>query len=209
MKVCVLMFYDDTIKNYGELTYEINKKYCEKYNLDIIVSNEKKYENRPPAWEKLPLLLEHISNYDYVIWVDADAFFYSDANNIIDVISLYSETHFIFSKDVGGNNNINSGIFIVKNSQYSKDFLTKWAYDIELYVKNPVPDWWEQGVLIYMFNKNILGINLNSVQIKYGVLQHFHEHDKIKDTTHILHLAGKTNSMRYTICKEYFDKIYR
>ena len=73
------MFYDDTIKNYGELTYEINKKYCEKYNLDIIVSNEKKYENRPPAWEKLPLLLEHISNYDYVIWIDADAFFYSDA----------------------------------------------------------------------------------------------------------------------------------
>ena len=66
MKVCVLMFYDDNIKSYGEINYKINKKYCEKYNLDIILSNEKKYNNRHSAWERLPLLLDNIMNYDYL-----------------------------------------------------------------------------------------------------------------------------------------------
>jgi hypothetical protein len=39
------LFYDN-IKNYGEINYEINKKYCEKYKLEIILSNNKKLENR-------------------------------------------------------------------------------------------------------------------------------------------------------------------
>jgi hypothetical protein len=49
MKVCVVMFYDDNIKSYGELNYEINKKYCEKYNLEIILSTKKKLDTRHSA----------------------------------------------------------------------------------------------------------------------------------------------------------------
>jgi len=206
MKICVIMFYDEAIKNYGELNYKINKKYCEKYNLDIILSNTKKYNNRHSAWERLPLILEHISKYDYLIWIDADAFFYNDANNIIDVINKNTNVNFIFSKDIG-NNNINSGIFIVKNSQYSIDFLTKWAYDEDLYKNNPVPCWWDQGVLYGMYNNNILNIQENSVRYEYGELQHFSENDK-KDKTYIFHLAGKGSHLRYQISKKYFDQLF-
>ena len=42
MNVCIVMFYDDNIKSYGEINYKINKKYSEKYNLEIILSNKKK-----------------------------------------------------------------------------------------------------------------------------------------------------------------------
>ena len=146
-------------------------------------------------------------NYDYLIWIDADAFFYDDASNIHDIINKNIDVNFIFSNDIG-NKNINTGFFIVKNTQYSIDFLTKWAYDEELYENNPIPGWWEQGLIIYMFNNNILNIQQNSVQYEYGLLQHFYENDKLTDKTYIFHLAGRSHDARYEKSKEYFDKLF-
>jgi hypothetical protein len=199
------MFYDDNIKSYGDLNYKINKLYCEKYNLKIILSNEKKYSNRHSAWERLPLLLDNISKYDYLIWIDADAFFYNDAYNIVDIINKNSNVDIIFSNDIG-NNNINTGIMIIKNSKYSIDFLTKWAYDEELYLNNQYPLWWDQGVLIGMYEKNILNIQQNCIKLDYGVLQHFDEQDKMEKTL-VFHLAGRNNNIRYEKSKQYFNQI--
>ena len=42
MKVCLVMFYDENIRLFGDITYTINQKYCQKNNLDILVSNKKK-----------------------------------------------------------------------------------------------------------------------------------------------------------------------
>ena len=86
--------------------------------------NERRQSNRHSAWERIPLILKYINDYDYVMWIDADAFFYNDANNILDIIDDNINYNFIFSNDIG-NNNINTGVYIVKNSQYSIDFLTK------------------------------------------------------------------------------------
>jgi hypothetical protein len=206
MKICVVMFYDDKIKIYGDITYEINKKYCEKYNLDIILSNNKKYVNRHPAWERVPLLLDNISNYDYLIWIDADAFFYNDASNIVDIINNNIDINFIFSNCIG-NRNINTGFFIVKNTQYSIDFLTKWAYDEGLYRNNPYPYMWDQGVLVNMYERNILDIQQNSVKYEYGQLQHFYENDKMHNKSYIFHLAGRHSITRYVMSKEYLDTL--
>ena len=205
MKIGVLMFYDDNIKLYGDINYIINQKYCEKYNLELILSNKKQYSNRHSAWERLPFILENISNFDYLIWIDADAFFYNDANNIVNIINNNLNVNFIFSNDIG-NQNINTGFFIVKNSKYSIDFLTMWAFDENLYKSNPTPGWWDQGVLIDMFNKNILQIKENSIQYQYGVLQHFYENDKLNET-YIFHLAGRSSNVRYETSKKYFDQI--
>jgi hypothetical protein len=199
------MFYDDKIKNYGEINYEINKKYCDKYNFKIISSNEKKYNDRHCAWERLPLLLEHISNFDYLIWIDADAFFHYEATNIMDIINDNITVDFIFSNDIE-NTNINTGIIIVKNSQYSIDFLTKWAYDEKLFENNSYPCWWDQGVLIDMFNQNILNIREHSFTYDYGVLQHFYLNDKL-DKTYIFHLTGINNETRYLASTKYFNEI--
>jgi hypothetical protein len=210
MRVCLLMFYDEAIKTYGDINYAINKKYCEKYKIDIILSSKKQYSNRHSAWERLPLLLDNIAHYDYLIWIDADAFLYKDATNIIDIINNNIDYNFIFSNDIG-NNNINTGFFIVKNCEYSINFLNKWAYDEELYLNNPFPDWWEQGVLIDMVNKNMLDIKNNSVSLNYGILQHFYE-DELADLSNkplVFHTSGRRgNDIRYNIFKQYFDRCF-
>lgn len=205
MKICVVMFYDDKIKYYGDNTYEINKRYCAKYNIEIIVSKTKKYSNRPPQWERLPLLIDNIDNYDYLIWIDADAFFINDSENIIDIINKYKNYNFIFSNDID-NKNINSGVFIIKNNNYSKEFLNMWGYDEYLYKNNPYPDVWDQGVLIYMYENNILDIKNNSIILGYGILQYIFRTDLLNLNTKPLihHMAGLNRHMeRYIESKNY------
>jgi hypothetical protein len=189
------MWYDENIASYGNINYKINKIYCDKYNIELIKCNERRHSNRHPAWEKIPLILKYINDYDYVMWIDADAFFYNDANNIVDIINDNINYNFIFSNDVG-NNNINTGLYIVKNRQYSIDFLTRWLSDEDLYNNNSSPDWWEQGVLIDMFNQNILNIKNNCIIFDYGILQHFNEGEIFPKKSFILHLAGRNSECR-------------
>ena len=116
--------------------------------------------------------------------------------------------NFIFSNDIG-NNNINSGFFIVKNSKYSIDFLTIWAFDENLYKSNPTPGWWDQGVLIDMFNKNLMDVQNNSVIIDYGILQHFYENEltTLTNRPYVFHMAGRKNEIRFKTSKKYFDNL--
>ena len=208
MKICACMFYDDNIKDYAEINYKINKRYCDKNNIDIILSNTKIYENRHPAWERLPLLLKHIKNYDYLIWIDSDAFFYIDSSNILDIINNNLNYNFIFSKDLG-NYNINTGFLIIKKSRYSIDFLKFWAYDEESYINNPYPVVWDQGVLLDIYNKNIHDIQNNSIRVDYGILQHF-SYDELlyfSKKPYILHLAGKSREDRINCSLNYYNNI--
>ncbi len=204
------MFYDDNIKNYSEINYKINKLYCDKYNIDLIVSNTKKYKSRHPAWERLPLILDNIKNYDYVMWIDADAFFYNDANNIIELINNYSDYNFIFSSDIKKyQSNINSGFIIIKNTEYSIHFLKLWAFDEELYKKNTRKCYLEQGVLQDMHRRNILNIQNNCIILEYGILQHYkkEELETFNNKPYIYHLAGSNTETRFNESNNYYNNL--
>ncbi len=207
LNICVIMFYDDNIKVYGDICYNLNKLYCQKYNLDIIRSSQRKYKHRKPHWERIPLLLKYLPNYDYLIYIDSDAFFYYDADDIKKIINANINYNLIFSNDKG-NKNINTGFFIVKNTEYSKEFLTKWGYCNKIYeYVQKRKRWNDQEGVIYMINKNILNINNNHTKYKYGILQHFNL-DLNNKKTFVCHLAGsgkgKNTDIRYNICNQYF-----
>ena len=67
MKVGLITWYDEIAKKYGDITYNINSKYCEKYNLDIILSTKKLLKNRENYWEKVTAIISNIEKYDYLI----------------------------------------------------------------------------------------------------------------------------------------------
>lgn len=207
LKICAVMWYDNNIRSYAEINVKINREYFKKYNIDLIVSSEKTYTNRHASWEKLPLILKYIRQYDYIIWIDADAFFYNDAKDIRTIIQKNMNKPFIFSNDKG-NCNINCGVMIVKNTEYSINFLNKWAYDDWLYIRNSCPSWWEQGVLIDMFRENILDIQLNNIYYPYGILQHFSIDpvESFTNTPYVLHIAGQSAETRISISTNYFYK---
>lgn len=207
MKFCILMWYDECSASYGDVNYEINKKYCEKYNIKLIRCNKRRYSNRHPSWERIPLILNTINDYDYVMWIDADAHFYIDSENIIQLINDNNNFNFIFSNTSYLSIPINAGCFIVKNTQYSIIFLKKWGYDDELYNNNSNPQWWDNGVLIDMLTANILDIKNNCIRVDYGILQHFYEGETFPTKPFIFHLAGNTAESRTTHSLNYIKKI--
>ena len=218
-KICILMWYDSTVKKYADLNYQINRWYCEKYGYDIIRDNDKRYTNRTPHWERLPLILHYLRTpereYDYFVWIDADAHFYLESLPIDKIIDENVESDFIFSKDVyhagidlTNNSGINTGVIIIKNTQYSKTFVEKWAYDSNLYKLNPHKYWHDQGVLRYMHDKNVLDILSHSTTLPYGILQHFDENEITPNIrlpcAH--HLAGRKN--RYERTLAYYNDLF-
>ena len=207
MKMCILMWYDKNIVSYGDINYKINKKYCDKNNIELIKCNIRRHGNRHPAWERIPLILNYINKYDYVMWIDADAHFYIDSKNIEELINENSKYNLIFSQDISVA--INTGCFIVKNTQYSIDFLKKWGYDPVLYKNNKYPYWWDNGVILDMWKDNILDIRNNSIVVNYGILQHFNENELVKFTNkpYIIHLAGRSSEIRYKTAFDYNKKI--
>jgi hypothetical protein len=198
MNIAVLMWCDGkTSKRYGNTSYHINKIYCDKHGYDLIFSSERRHDRDDLAWEKVPMVIEHIKQYDYVIWIDADAHFYIDRGPIEDVIKEHPSSHFIFSEDCSplspefmadGCLSINTGLFIVKNTPESEEILNKWAYDNDLF--NLRLSGWDQGVANKMYVTNTCRLRDQSVILPFNVLQNFEK--ETKHDPYIRHLAGNT-----------------
>jgi hypothetical protein len=230
LKLGIFMWYDNTIKDYAEINYKINKIYCEKYGYTLIKSSDRLYPTKKPHWERIPLILENFDNYDYFIWIDADAHFYIDSPPILNIINNYPEKLFIFSGDTDTYKReykciINSGVFIVKKSENSKLILNTWLRDDDLFnskdLSHPVfgsNKWNDQAVLRLMFAKNINNIKDNSIIIDYAILQHFNKTHKLlkqifglTDKPFIFHSTNGENMKlqnRIKNSNEYFTSIF-
>jgi hypothetical protein len=183
-KICVVMWYDKNIKDYADNFYEINKKYCQLFGYDIIRDSTRRISKRKPHYERIPLIAKILYRYDYVVWIDSDAHFYLDSPPIEIIINKFKDNDFIFSADQdrgvfetvinNGIDKVNTGIFIVKNTNYSLSILKIWAYDNYLF-ENRINkhSWNDQGVMRLILKNNIQKIQEHSIIIPYGVLQHF------------------------------------
>jgi len=210
LKICILMWYDNGIKEYGDIAYNINKIYCEKYNYSIIKSDNREYTDRKPHWERLPLILKHLDNFDYIIWIDADAFFNINSPPITNVINKHKDKSIILSADYNYNNNyyVNSGFFIVKNNKNAKKIIKEWAYSDTIFKKRYGFN--DQGGIRYIIGKNLFNIKQESIIIEFGILQNFYKHKKfikkygLINNPFVNHLANMNKENRIKILNSYY-----
>ena len=198
IKIALCMWYDDNIKEYADITYKINKLYCNNHNIELIKSSNRQIANRKPHWERLPLLINTINTnkYDYVIWLDADACLNLECEyDLYDLIEKYKDKDIIFSGDINIQHEyqINSGVIILKNSNYSKKILDYWM--TEECFKNKIDGFNDQGCLRYSLKINYENLNNNSVIIPYGDLQKFSIEKENKKIL-FFHLAGYNKKYR-------------
>ena len=218
MKIAVVTWYNDNVKEYADINYSINKKYCETHGYDMIKSNVVRTEFTA-TWERFPLLINHIFEYDYVMWIDSDAIFLKDSPPIINIINKYPDELFIFSSDVDSlcDNDINAGVIIVKSSphscrilkeMYTNPILTRYGDGYLGYPGNPAYPGYvqDQGAVRYMYSQNYCLLKDRSVVIPYGILQLFptdtfddailRPHNGDENIPYIYHLAGKSHKLR-------------
>merc|ERR1712194_35737 len=206
LKVGILMWYDAAIAEYADVNRELNRRYCEGHGLDLIVSHSRERPDRKPHWERFSLMLKHIRDFDYMVWIDADAFFYPGAQDIRSVID--TEKEFTFSRGAPGGKMrvVNSGVFVAKNCAYSVEFLEEWAFNDQRFHRRTLPQWQDQAVLFDLLKENVLGIHEHCCFRAYGILQHLGEEGpraRFDRNPLILHLAGAPTAARIEAGKRY------
>jgi len=137
MNIVVAQFYTSNV-SYGPYAEAINKKYCdekgytyfcEKDN-DIINSS---LDTRAPTWYKPKLVEDVIAQFnpDYILFLDIDAIISDFNQNIEDFID--SNYNMVFAEDVGHHSVMNAGVFLLKNNEWSRNFLKTWWNSAENY----------------------------------------------------------------------------
>ena len=129
MKIGVFQLVD---KGYAEAFRPVMQHisdYCKKYDIDHhpMVGPLNGSGNCHINYQKPLLLLKHIHNYDYVIWLDADVMVANWKKTFEEIIKEFDRDIY-FCDDPGGWF-FNSGVLIFKNCEKSKSVLQKWWED--------------------------------------------------------------------------------
>jgi len=183
-KIALTTMYTDNIKSYGDISTKNKQWYANKYNIDLIVTNNR-LSNRHPAWDKIKCIENAMTNnnYDYIIWMDADAIFLTDKYDFNTLINIYSDKNFIVCYDpycptrkldrtvdynrLENLHIINSGVFIIKNNNEMKKLIkniwntqtntNKGLYDLNKEVELTRCNWddwpYEQGAFHLLFSE--------------------------------------------------------
>lgn len=186
MKICVFMYFTPDYE-IGFRTEKINRKYCEKHGYDFKVLHNihPATQSLHPAWSKLPHMSDILPDYDYVVWIDGDAFFCNHEKKIEDWILPGEITVGIDPGDhvEGQDFRVNTGLMIIKNTPWFGAY-AKLMYSSKIFKQfhHDVRSQWEQGAMRASM------VHLRGVMEHYGI---------IKDTN----FNNNTNNVR-----EYIDR---
>jgi GR25 family glycosyltransferase involved in LPS biosynthesis len=102
------------------------KFYAQKHGYHFIEYNDTLIESSIVTWNKVYVLDRHLSDFDWILWIDADAVF---ANLEITLESIINnrqgDYHLLACDDIGGWR-LNSGVLFFKNSEWSKNLIAAW-----------------------------------------------------------------------------------
>jgi len=126
---------------FSQYTLIAMKKYADQWGYDFYHYNEMLDATRPAPWSKILAVSEFLltNKYEWVVWIDDDIYITDPSKSLEYFIhKCNSDTHLIISSHkefVQRYNDVNTGIFFVKNSQWSKEFLAR-VWDIGNYRYN-------------------------------------------------------------------------
>ena len=98
------------------------RQFGERHGYDVVVGGEEAIDDRAPAWNKVLLLRNLLEDYDYVLWVDADAIILDDS---VDPASLLGEDDYQALVRYRWNDEecACTGVWLLRSVDRAKDFL--------------------------------------------------------------------------------------
>jgi hypothetical protein len=127
-------------QEYFAISEKINRLYCERHGHEHVIVRTPPRTDRHITWQKVPVMLSELNDCDYLLFLDADAIFYSQEMAVEDaLIPLMSEKSVLMAQDVGCESlrwtpgRPNSGVILMKNEASVREFLEYWdsASDID------------------------------------------------------------------------------
>ena len=126
-----IAYKNDEIPAFAKIGVKINEMYAHKFGYDFKIICHK-VDEMPPYWLRVKdsLVLLNTSNYDYIMYMDLDAVFNDFNHSIGQLLEAAGDYDMYICQDIGFSNKINSllntGCFIIKNSDWSRQFIKTW-----------------------------------------------------------------------------------
>lgn len=178
MDIALLTLYDEYYAAIGEISSRNKHKYATKHGYSFLCECIPFDMTKPTPWKKIEAIRRYLPNYDYVFWTDADSLIMNDTIRLENFIE--DNWDLIVTRDY---NNLNTGNFFIRNSNWSLKFLEKVDAQ-EQFIQHP---WWEQAAIIYLIdidNENEKHINYISQRTINSYIENYQEGD------FIIHFAG-------------------
>lgn len=154
LKIAVCyMSIGDEYRKWTTYSRENLQLYCKIHSYPFIEDDSVYDVSKPIPWSKLLLIKKYLSDYDYIVWIDADILIMNPNVKLENIIDKYPHKDIICGSCP---RMINTGMLFVKNTAFSKEFLQA-VFDN---VYNPEEDQheryknWEQGSFINLYDKN-------------------------------------------------------
>lgn len=119
------------------------EEFSRKHGYDLVVGE--KLCDRPPAWNKIPLLLKALSKYDECLWFDADLVIVDSSRDFPKVDSWHAMVrHFSYLSEVP-----NTGVWYVTRHMIP---LLELAWQLEVFTNH---GWWEQAAVLTVMGYSV------------------------------------------------------
>ena len=224
----IVTSHDDNYKDIGNITTKSMHKYADKFNLKFELLDMPD-SGRVQTWNKILQIKNEIlkRENDYIMWVDADAFFPNDAENILSVIDnkyeIYLSSHYCsvfkgsnYKNTILTTNRINCGVMIFKVSNFCLEFLEK-VWSKKEYINH---FWYEQAAIMDLvgLKADITGnlndnkgndFYLNKIKFlskEWNSIPSFGAISSESIRPSIIHLAGIDNNERLKLLNDYIKR---
>ena len=124
--IAIVSLYTEEIKEYAIHSEISIKDYCKKQGYDFHIYRESIDKNSSANWSKASILLKHIDDYDYIVWMDSDTLIFNPNKTFESIIQKAPRKFIWATKDIGDHCMINSGVIIFRNHAYIKNIIKKW-----------------------------------------------------------------------------------
>jgi hypothetical protein len=121
-KILIISYDNRKDEKYIQLHNHNVQEYTKKYGHKYVFYNKCNENN---YWCKVYMVLDALetNKYDYVIWMDSDTLIKDFDIDINDILNTYSSDIFVGSDNNPKYDLINSGVFMIKNTDIGKQFL--------------------------------------------------------------------------------------
>lgn len=143
MKRCIITYAEGAHEELIDVALPTYKNFAVRHGYDIQVGE--KLTERPPAWNKVHLLLDALTRYEEVVWFDCDMIVVDPSEDFPPLEKLHSLVrHFEGNSEVP-----NSGVWRmrrcdIQGATYSCDLLNLML-KLEVFTNH---GWWEQAALM-------------------------------------------------------------
>ena len=147
VRIGICTLYAGDKYSFGQVYYARKslEAYARRHNYGLHIMTEYKHEteyeteyNLPPHWAKLKILEELVrtDDYDFVVWLDADTMIMNHDVRLEDIIQTHMKPNddFLLSRDIS--NEINTGVIMVRSTEYAIEMLELIYHLQELRYRN-------------------------------------------------------------------------